>query len=239
MPAQALAPLTRNCIWMNAGLVSFRLCNRDFDCEHCLFDAAMRGDLPAARARTDYGDCPAGLLPDDRLYAAGHTWIQALPGDGRVWRLGIDAFAAAVLGSVTGIAWDDADAPLDARPACRINLGFGELALVAPLPGRLVRRNLELIADPESVLRQNYGDGWILEFAVSDFTGLADLTARDAAIDRTCLDWCRFCQALAMLLLANGQAAPWTAVQNRRPVADVRTLLGPPRFLELLRRFVH
>lgn len=32
-----------SCVWMRAGLIRFWLCDRDFDCENCPLDAALRG----------------------------------------------------------------------------------------------------------------------------------------------------------------------------------------------------
>ena len=32
----------RHCIWMSAGVISFKLCPFNYDCEHCDFDAVMR-----------------------------------------------------------------------------------------------------------------------------------------------------------------------------------------------------
>ena len=35
------------CVWMSAGLVAYKLCDRGFECEGCPFDQAMRGARPA------------------------------------------------------------------------------------------------------------------------------------------------------------------------------------------------
>ena len=40
MPYQVLAPETEPCVWMSAGLISYKLCDRGFDCENCPLDAA-------------------------------------------------------------------------------------------------------------------------------------------------------------------------------------------------------
>ena len=32
------------CVWMDAGVVSYKLCDMNFDCENCLFDKVMRND---------------------------------------------------------------------------------------------------------------------------------------------------------------------------------------------------
>ena len=46
----ALPPGVLPCVWMSAGLVSFKLCDREGECEGCPFDLAMRG-LPRDAAR--------------------------------------------------------------------------------------------------------------------------------------------------------------------------------------------
>lgn len=42
------------CIWMTAGVISYKLCPMDFNCDECEFDAAMlrqknRGDRPGEK----------------------------------------------------------------------------------------------------------------------------------------------------------------------------------------------
>jgi hypothetical protein len=34
------------CVWMSAGLVAYKLCDRGFECDGCPFDQAMRGSPP-------------------------------------------------------------------------------------------------------------------------------------------------------------------------------------------------
>lgn len=39
------------CVWMRAGVIRFWLCDRNFDCDHCPLDAALRGTRrPAPQA---------------------------------------------------------------------------------------------------------------------------------------------------------------------------------------------
>ena len=40
------------CVWMQAGVVGYKLCDREFDCDRCPFDAALRGETsPDRRVR--------------------------------------------------------------------------------------------------------------------------------------------------------------------------------------------
>ena len=48
------------CVWMSAGLVAYKLCDRGFECDGCPFDQAMRGARPA----------PAGVSGRSRFAAA-------------------------------------------------------------------------------------------------------------------------------------------------------------------------
>jgi hypothetical protein len=36
--------LSTKCIWMDAEIIKYKLCDRKFDCENCLFDKVMRND---------------------------------------------------------------------------------------------------------------------------------------------------------------------------------------------------
>ncbi|MGQ9921815.1 MAG: glycine cleavage system protein H [Desulfobacca sp.] len=54
------------CIWMEAGVIDYKICNRDFDCANCEFDRAMteaaRRNLALQRAGS-YGSERRGVLP--------------------------------------------------------------------------------------------------------------------------------------------------------------------------------
>ena len=84
----------RCCIWMSAGLVAYKLCHRDYACESCPFDAAMRGAEAATRRSNGTEPAPPPF-PGDRWYHPAHLWVRR-EGANRV-RVGIDAFAAHLL----------------------------------------------------------------------------------------------------------------------------------------------
>ena len=39
--------IEKQCVWMQAGIINFRVCERDYDCFHCPFDQAMRSAMDA------------------------------------------------------------------------------------------------------------------------------------------------------------------------------------------------
>jgi len=59
--------LSPACVWMRAGVIRFWLCDRDFDCEHCPLDAALRSrswsspdDAPLSDSESMEDLVPAG-----------------------------------------------------------------------------------------------------------------------------------------------------------------------------------
>ena len=55
------------CIWMEAGVIDYKICNRNFDCTNCEFDRAMteaaRRNLALQRARAGAGRKTATIIP--------------------------------------------------------------------------------------------------------------------------------------------------------------------------------
>jgi len=75
----------RKCIWMMTGLISYKLCDRNYRCEICPFDQAIKneesgeGNFPEAE-----GDWTEGSLKDDPsiringsvFYHPDHCWVK-------------------------------------------------------------------------------------------------------------------------------------------------------------------
>ncbi|HEX6203117.1 MAG TPA: glycine cleavage system protein H, partial [Thermoanaerobaculia bacterium] len=163
------------CIWMTAGLVSYRLCDREHDCDRCPFDAALRGVEPepaaAAPPGRDRGPAAAGrgAFPEDRRYGDGHTWVQPA-GDAAAgrFRLGLDGFAASLLAPPRALRCRAPGRRLAAGEAfCELDMAGGELTLGAPLAGEVAVANAACSADPTLPLASPYGDGWLVELTAA------------------------------------------------------------------------
>ncbi|MBI5582505.1 MAG: glycine cleavage system protein H [Deltaproteobacteria bacterium] len=74
------APAEKRCIWMDAGVVSFKLCNNNFNCLTCNFDKGMY------KKAQDEGSGKVAVKPDK---APTESWVQkflALPASQRKCR---------------------------------------------------------------------------------------------------------------------------------------------------------
>ena len=101
-PIQQALMLSRPCLWISAGLLTYKLCDRDFNCDCCPLDAALGGASSGSFRREALlvPSCRARLFPDDRLYTTSHAWVRSVGAarEDRLFRVGLDAFAAAIVG---------------------------------------------------------------------------------------------------------------------------------------------
>lgn len=105
-------PRDLRCVWMQAGVVTYRLCDSGFDCEHCEFHRVMQRLMPGAletervveeapdavtiavnqHLSTLLGDCAIRI---NRAHPTPQLWCQAADGDGV--RLGLLPLLARIL----------------------------------------------------------------------------------------------------------------------------------------------
>ena len=102
------------------------------------------------------------LFPTDRQYAKNHMW--GLQKDG-VFRFGFAAYAVRLLQDVYFLDWTvDAGVDLVERQEIgAIESKKAESDLFAPMAGKLVRLNEELLSDPSGINVDKYGKGWLFE----------------------------------------------------------------------------
>jgi len=231
------------CVWMSAGLLTYKLCDRDFDCERCPLDAGLRGRKPR-RPHLEALLAPgrdARIFPDDRLYSDGHSWVQAIgKEDGRLLRFGLDAFAAAIIGRCGEVSWYTPERALrQGETICRIDLGLGSLSLGAPLQCEVVDRNRTLQEEPGRLVTDPYAEGWIVQMIAADLSSLDGLLPADRAREKAWLDLRRFRRRVALQLLADAGGLGRTMPDGGELLADLRQMLGGPGYLDLLRELIH
>lgn len=123
-------------------------------------------------------------FPTNRDYAKNHMWAQQR---GDLIRFGFTAYAVRLLQDVYFLDWN-VDAPADLQE--RQEIGFieskkAESDLFAPIQGRLVCFNDELLSDPSAINVDKYGDGWLFEMR----TNGADLLSPEQYIEHLDAVW--------------------------------------------------
>jgi glycine cleavage system H protein len=113
--------------------------------------------------------------PEDLLYHAEHDWAR-IDGDEAV--LGITWYAVDALGDLVHFE------PPRVGATVAKDRSYGEVEsvkavsdLIAPLSGGVVAVNEKVVADPETVNEDPYGEGWLVRIR------LTEPSERDALLD--------------------------------------------------------
>jgi glycine cleavage system H protein len=105
-------------------------------------------------------------FPDDRRYADSHETVRP---EGELVRLGLSAFAVDQLGDIVFVELPE--------PGAQVQQGqsFGTVEsvkaveeLLAPISGTVQARNEAVLASPEELQNDPYGEGWLLLVRPSD-----------------------------------------------------------------------
>jgi len=157
------------CLWMLAGVVDYKLCDRQYDCDECPFDAAIRDGAHAHRgldptAETD----PLGRinvqgyeLTPMLFYHPYHVWAR-IEDAGSV-RIGLDDFGQRLMGRVYATELPTPGTMVSQGVACwRVAHHAGDTSIAAPVSGRVLQVNPSLSQHPSLINRDPYGEGWVL-----------------------------------------------------------------------------
>jgi glycine cleavage system H protein len=221
---------------MTAGLVAYKLCDRQLDCDACPFHLAMRGGVSSVEA--DEGSAPARTrewaFPDDRRYHSGHTWAVEI-GNGRV-RMGLDSLAAGLLEPTSSVILPPRGSRMRRGSPTAWVADERELVPVrAPVSGSVVRGNPRLREEPRLVSSHPYGSGWLLEVRC-DGRPSKDRTLRSAEQMRKRserqLDQLRL--KAAGVMSKGTERVGATLADGGERLDDLRRMLGGPAYLRLV-----
>jgi glycine cleavage system H protein len=230
---------------MRAGVLSYKLCDREFDCEHCLLDSALHGgDATAASSASwapgTWGPSGYRLFPQDRHFSPAHTWVLDL--GSATARLGVDALLAWLLSETTAVKLPPAGTWLDrGETFATLSTKGGKLTLAAPIAGRVLGHNETIKDCPELVVSTPYGAGWLLDMSIEpgrrnkEFSHL--LCGPDMEnLSRSHLH--EFHSRTDALLAARPASVGATMADGGSALTDPRAMLGAARYLKLIQELL-
>jgi glycine cleavage system H protein len=117
-------------------------------------------------------------IPSDLKYTNDHEWIRV---EGNIGTIGVTDYAQGELGDVVFV---DIDPNLGTLTA---GANFGTIEAVktvselyAPVSGKVIELNSELINSPETINSDPYGNGWMVKVELSDTSELETLLDSEA-----------------------------------------------------------
>lgn len=207
---QTVHPGLIPCVWMQAGVVDYKLCDRDYDCDHCPFDEALhtRSDQQTLRDNREYSESisvQGCRIEPNLFYHPQHTWARIE--EGGIVRAGLDDFGQRMLGRAYLVSLPAPGAAVQPGSQClRLTHQSGVSALAAPVAGNVREVNSKLLQRPALINRDPYGEGWLMLIEPRD---LKDCLKRLMYGERV-LDWLqREIEKLHSLIngLVNGEHA--------------------------------
>jgi glycine cleavage system H lipoate-binding protein len=241
-------------VWVSAGVLSYRPCDRDYECEGCpLYQALRGGDARAVSAGEVNASAtgPASVedlvgrylaelgagctLHLDRAYSAEGLWLASEPSG--EFEIGLDEYALSLLQPVDGVVLPRAGVWLAHMAPCAwVNRGRLAIALRSPVAGEVVEVQARPVLTPP-----RGGDGteprWWFRLRPHEPVAEAAGLYRSEALLSWFLGRVRAVrgQLSAVMTPQSGLAGP-TLADGGMPTRDLEMVLGRERFEALVGR---
>ncbi len=228
------------CVWMTAGILTYQLCDRLFDCDHCPMDAAVRRRFPMELEWTECESsrfAPAfsrGLPHEGFQFSRNHWWVKET--DRGSVRLGLEADLAQAFVAIKAIVLPALQQRLRRGFACIwVVMDGGTLPLEAPVDGRIRAINHNLLEAPNMISLQPFDAGWLCEVDVAESAlRKAGLMTAEEARPRYANDRKRFLSSLAGATRGRRPAVGFTLADGGEQLQGFVDILGPSRYFSQL-----
>ncbi len=255
------------CVWMTAGLLTYKLCKYNLQCEKCPLDWELRNlsSTPSFDSTASVGVNQSDLqetlptpLPnqasekepegvEDRspltvryslFYHPGHTWVK-VEGSEEV-RIGIDQFLAATMGKVNAVLL------FRSRRRCTQGeiLGSiiqeeGMLHIVSPVSGTILSFNPNLKDHPDLVRQDPLGEGYLLTLRPKHLQREQENFIFGEAAAIWCRkEWERLKEELISELPRGQERLGLTMQDGGFRLRVAKEFIGPERYLQLINAFL-
>ena len=240
------------CVWVTAGVLSYRPCGREFDCEDCPLYQALRGGAGAAAAASAYAAAGASPSADDpgarflaqlgagctlhldRAYSQEGLWMEA-EASGEV-RIGLDDYTLRLLQPVDGVVLPRVGVWFQRGAPCAwINRGRLAIALHCPVACEVVEVHPRPSLAPAAFSERSSDRWWFRVRPHEAVAGSAGLLRNEAL-----LSWylgrvrAVHGQLDAAMLPSAGRLKGPLLADGGLPAAELESVLGRERFEALV-----
>jgi len=241
-PFRIVPNIEDKCIWMMAGVISYKLCNRNYLCETCplhleLSSTATDENFPRIDAEKISESRPP-MFRGPLFYHPDHIWVR-VEGPRNVV-IGLDDFIVKLLSTVKCI-----DMP---RPDEAVRLGeyiavvmqdLHSFPITCPISGRVQGLNSRLQKDPQSLVEDSMNSGWMLSIAPDDLqselkylmTGRRAIEWRQREIDKL--------ETMINTLGPEERRSLGPVLQDGKPrLESLSKIVGPEKYYKIVLSFM-
>lgn len=185
----------RKCIWMTTGFITYKLCDRNYRCEICPFEQAIKnGESAKDDFQEPEEDSTEGSLSSDPsvgingsiFYHPDHCWVQVENPEKA--RIGIDDLLTQLITNVRVVILPKVGSFTREGEYCAHIIQTDYiLPVISPLSGSVQTVNPRLIKEPELIIDDPRGDGWLITISPNNLE--SDL--KNLLFGRKALSWYR------------------------------------------------
>jgi len=255
------------CVWMTAGLLSYKLCKYNLQCEKCPLDWELRNlsaapsqGSPATQERKQINseegrraaplkkERSAGVVLTEGLsrssingslfYHPGHTWVKVEKAD--EVRIGIDSFLGKMIEKVKVIVLPlPGGRFVQGETLCSIIQEEGILHIVFPVSGSILSVNQKLKDQPELLTKDPLGEGFLLTLRPKNLQrDQKHLLFGEAALSWHRKELERFKTAVVSELSADQKGLGMTMQDGEIRLGDIEKLIDTERYIQLVSTFL-
>jgi len=184
---------------------------------------------PAARAVLEPNVVAGFQVPENLKYHPGHTW--ALSEGPKMVRIGLDDFAARLLGKVHNIMLPQRGQWVrQGQKLVTLERDGAKVDMVSPVEGVVTEINETAAKDPATAQRDPYGDGWLVSVESPD----AKLNFRNLLSGELARWWM---DEAAARLRKHMPIPAGVAQDGGTTISDLSTYLGDKEWVDVTREF--
>lgn len=168
--SQLIEKSEKICEWVELGILSYKICDRNFDCENCPLDKALRGFLDESsvvnRNSFNYFSSLDHLVKikqsENYFVCPKHTWVEVI--HPKEVKIGVDDVTAVVLGSIDRIKLPKINETIFKDACCgEVFRGEHKFSISSPVGGRVKSVNVELEKKPNQLTLDPLNKGWMIK----------------------------------------------------------------------------
>ena len=255
------------CVWMTAGLLTYKLCKYDLQCEKCPLDWELRNlsatpssgsaasqerrqinselarpTAPGRKERSEGIALTGGLsrlnINGSLFYHPGHTWVKVEKAD--EVRIGIDSLLGKMIGRVKVVVLPlSGGRCLQGETLCSIIQEEGILHIVSPVSGSILSVNQKLKDQPELVTKDALGEGFLLTLRPKNLQrDQKHLFFGEAAFSWYQKELERFKTAVVSELSPDQKGLGITMQDGEIRLGDIEKLIDTERYIRLVSTFL-
>lgn len=239
---QVVPEYESKCVWMGTGLINYKLCTRNYQCEDCIFDRVMRNDFGSVDAERLPRSEPAFEgrpgLQEALFFNRQHCWARVE--NPALVRMGIDGILTNFVVRVRAVSLP--------KPGDRVEQGrvFAHviqekhvLELICPVSGVVSSVNSMLHKSPELIIDDSWESGWLV--AVQPDNLEHDL--QKLLFGKKARQWYETCEqalleTVGSMIDASGCGLGPTLADGGEQVGSVADMLSPEQYYRVIESIV-